>query len=66
MDNPNNENLETVKNWVDAVNANDIKRIISILHPDYEYDLEYSSIKGKDAAEEGWKLYLAAFTDFSL
>ena len=64
MSNSNNKNIEIVKNWVDAVNANDIKQIINTLHPDYEYDLEYSSIKGRDAAEEGWKLYLAAFKDF--
>jgi limonene-1,2-epoxide hydrolase len=64
MDKPLNENLEVVRKWLSAVNAHDIKQIINTLHPDYEYDLEYSSIKGREAAEEGWKLFLAGFTDF--
>ncbi len=64
MDTSVNKNLGVVKDWVEAVNTHDIDRICSILHPGYEYDLEYSSIKGVEAAREGWKLYLAGFTDF--
>lgn len=58
------DNLEAVQKWVEAVNANDLNQIISTLHPDYEYDLDYSSIKGRDTAEKDWKIWLEAFTDF--
>lgn len=61
---PDNKNLELVKNWVEAVNAHDIKQIINTLHQDYEYDIDYKSIKGRDTAEGAWKIFLDAFTDF--
>ena len=64
MANSEKENLAVVKKWVDAVNVHDVKQIVSTLHAGYEYDLEYSSIKGKDEAEKAWKIFLDAFTDF--
>ena len=64
MSKSNNSNLEVVKEWIDAANAHDVKQIVSTLHPKFEYELEYSTVKGKGGAEEGWKLFFDAFTDF--
>lgn len=64
MNESGNKNFETIKKWVAATNTRDPKQIAATLHPDYEYVFGRNLIKGKDKAEEEWKLFLEGIPDF--
>ena len=61
-----NDRLEIIgRNWIDAVNAQDPKRIREVLADDFVWELGSSSTHGADASAEAWRLWFVGFPDFT-
>lgn len=59
-------NRETAIQFVAAINAHDVNRIIALMADDHQFIDAYGNSTGKEAMQQGWQGYFAWFPNYCI
>lgn len=59
--------LQTVKQFIAAINRQDVEGIYALMHDDHVFvDSQGNKLSGKDTMKEGWQGYFSWFPDYNI